>query len=619
MKKVKLFIIAFISLFLFEISMNAINAIDVSTFDDLKNQGEIGGDIKLSSNIDLTANVTLDNTILDLNGYTINTSGNTVIATGITIIKDTSSEGTGAIVNNTNIVKQIIESYDNFTFDSGIVDGKNGWPISAVEGTTTINGGTITSNSYTILNMSKVIINGGTISSTNGYTIYSYPSVENEINGGVIKTDGSSQVIQLNSGSSLVMSDGEVISPNGYGIVAFENTDVEISGGKIEAKWYGISGNGSPVGTSNSGENAKFRITGGTIIGKDSPAVYCPQIGGETTVTGGTFTGSESAIEIRAGKLDIAGGTFTGNLETYKVQQNDNGPTTTGSSVAIVQSTTKQPIAVNISGGRFRAYLPISEANIQHNEEEYISNIQLSITGGIFESTGNEVVSSEDLTGFITGGSFSKDMDLMYLSDNYSTLLKSGKYVVGLNRVVESDNNGVTFESEEAISNGYKLVVTDYSTEDVNEIQNLINVNYKDSSEVEDVKLLVVYDISIVEGNNVIPMEDGKFTIKMALDEKLSKYDKYKVIYIDEDGNIEETMDAELIDGNIVFATSHLSTYGVVGYNNTVENKSTLLENRVIVENPNTGDGLISYLVVGLISIFAALVPINKLKKIYNS
>ena len=63
-----------------------------------------------------------------------------------------------------------------------------------------------------------------------------------------------------------------------------------------------------------------------------------------------------------------------------------------------------------------------------------------------------------------------------------------------------------------------------------------------------------------------MPVEDGKFTISLAIDESLRNFKNYKVIYLNEDGNIEEVIDAKLVDGKVVFTTTHLSTYGVIGY-----------------------------------------------------
>ncbi len=90
--------------------------------------------------------------------------------------------------------------------------------------------------------------------------------------------------------------------------------------------------------------------------------------------------------------------------------------------------------------------------------------------------------------------------------------------------------------------------------------------------------MIALYDINVVDGTQVVPMEDGEFTISISIPESMQKFDTYKAFYIDNDGKIAETLDAKLENGKVVFTTTHLSTYGVLGYNNVIE------------ENPKTSD-----------------------------
>ena len=102
--------------------------------------------------------------------------------------------------------------------------------------------------------------------------------------------------------------------------------------------------------------------------------------------------------------------------------------------------------------------------------------------------------------------------------------------------------------------------------------------------------MIALYDINVVDGRQVVPMEDGEFTISISIPESMQKFDTYKVFYIDNDGKIAETLDAKLENGKVVFTTTHLSTYGVLGYNNVIE------------ENPKTYDGITTWIILGLIS-----------------
>ena len=59
-------------------------------------------------------------------------------------------------------------------------------------------------------------------------------------------------------------------------------------------------------------------------------------------------------------------------------------------------------------------------------------------------------------------------------------------------------------------------------------------------------------------------MKNGKYTIKIKIDEDVTNYNNYKIIYVNENGDIEEYIDGVVEDGYVVFETSHLSQYGVI-------------------------------------------------------
>ena len=103
-------------------------------------------------------------------------------------------------------------------------------------------------------------------------------------------------------------------------------------------------------------------------------------------------------------------------------------------------------------------------------------------------------------------------------------------------------------------------------------------------------------------------MKNGKFTISIALEDNDKKYDNYKVVYIDNQGNISETLDAKLVDGKIVFETTHLSVYGVIGYNNATVQTTP-------ATNPNTGDNLSMIIILGGLSLLTIGMSVRKLNK----
>ena len=125
---------------------------------------------------------------------------------------------------------------------------------------------------------------------------------------------------------------------------------------------------------------------------------------------------------------------------------------------------------------------------------------------------------------------------------------------------------------------------------------------------IKDAEMLGIYDINVKDGNGIVSVErTDKYKISFKLDEKLtSKYNSFKVVYIDENGNVKETYDATLNeDGTISFETTHLSTYSIIGYN----------AEAIEAENPNTFDGIGIYAVLGLISLMGLTMTIFKSKR----
>ena len=136
------------------------------------------------------------------------------------------------------------------------------------------------------------------------------------------------------------------------------------------------------------------------------------------------------------------------------------------------------------------------------------------------------------------------------------------------------------------------------------------NKDNNDNKEIKDTTLIKIYDIRIMKDREVISIENGKFTIAIAIPESDQKYDNYKVVYFDEEGKLVETLDAKWVNGKLVFTTTHLSTYGLVGNNNVVT--EVVPE---IIENPKTADINLSLILalLGLSSVGTVLIITKKL------
>ena len=156
---------------------------------------------------------------------------------------------------------------------------------------------------------------------------------------------------------------------------------------------------------------------------------------------------------------------------------------------------------------------------------------------------------------------------------------------------IKSDGNiksSITFEEE--VDSNYTL--------DIKEIEV--------KKELADKNVKYVVDINVLEDGKVVKISNTKMIIKLALPEDLKGYKNYTVVYIS-NGEIKETIPASVEDGYIVFETSHLSEYGIVA--------AEKLPN-ANVENPKTGDNIIVYMILGILSTMSIIVLSKKIKEV---
>lgn len=136
-------------------------------------------------------------------------------------------------------------------------------------------------------------------------------------------------------------------------------------------------------------------------------------------------------------------------------------------------------------------------------------------------------------------------------------------------------NGSITFEKE--VSKNYTL--------DIKKVEV--------KKELADKNVKYVVDINVLENGHIVEINDTKMKIRIALPDDLKGYEKYEVVYI-KDNQIQETIPATIEDGYIVFETTHLSHYGIVATEKSL--------NTNIIENPKTVDNFVIYLITGIIS-----------------
>ena len=420
--------------------------------------------------------------------------------------------------------------------------------------------------------------------------------------------------------AKVIVNSGDVSSNDKqYGFYALNGGTIIINGGNHTAGYAVLSGNNTTGAMS-------FVVNGGTLTTKDGPAIY---MAGpiDLTITKGTINGG---ISLRMGIVNISGGVInaaTDSLDSPKEYFFYNGNAWFADALYVYGGTYTTDIKgqtnkleLNITGGTFNVAngqgSPIAIYDL--GKVEQVMNVKVSgakLTTDATTRTEFDVINLKDLglvndasdtytcdkTKCNAGGQTSTSTYGVY-SNKHILTTSNGTYTLKPNVKTEAD--GVKFESDDAFSTEYTLVVTPKTEAEVKDVTTKLTEAYKDNTKVKGLKLISLHDISMYLNNDIAPMEDGKYTISIPVAESLRNFKTYKVIYVNHDGEIEETIDAKLVDGKVVFTTTHLSTYGVIGYNDTTV-------------NPETSDGVITYAVILCASIFA-LGSAVALRKRYN-
>ncbi len=421
--------------------------------------------------------------------------------------------------------------------------------------------------------------------------------------------------------AKVIVNSGDVSSNDTqYGFYALNGGTITINGGNHTTGYAVLSGNNTTGAMS-------FVINGGTLTTKYGPAIY---MAGpiDLTITKGTINGG---ISLRMGIVNISGGVInaaTTSLDSPKEYFFYNGNAWFADALYVYGGTYTTDIKgqtnkleLNITGGTFNVAngqgSPIAIYDL--GKVEQVMNVKVSgakLTTDATTRTSFDVINLKDLglvkdasetytcdkTKCNVGGQTSTSTYGVY-SNKHILTTSNGTYTLKPNVKVETD--GVKFESNDAFSTEYTLVVTPKTEKEVKDVTTKLTEAYKDNKKVAGLKLINLYEINIVDGNDVVvPMEDGKYTISIPVAEDLRNFKNYKVIYVNNDGEIQETIDAKLVNGKVVFTTTHLSTYGVIGYNNPTT-------------NPETSDNIVTYAVILCASIFALGSAVT-LRKRYN-
>ena len=308
---------------------------EVSTAEELSSALGASGNIKLTQDITVTGAQAWTvgngvNVVLDLNGYSITSTyneGNYCLFTvngGSLTLNDSSETRTGKIeIQNASksYPLQLKGTGSNFIMNGGTITAtEDALDIStfAQDTTITINGGTMSSQSYSALAIrgtnTVVNIDGGLIENNGHCGAFVSSSGSLDPNSIVFNmTDGklTSTGTGILTDYALTVNIGEeaAIETAGTGISVKGTTVLNVDGGSITSGSYAIQANynntvnitGGKIQTTSTyapaiqiGTDSNATISGGTITGKKVLAGDKEDI----TVTGGTFTDGETKVDV---------------------------------------------------------------------------------------------------------------------------------------------------------------------------------------------------------------------------------------------------------------------------------------------------------------------------------
>ena len=255
------------------------------------------GEIVLLKDVDVTAQIEISaNTILDLNGHTIEYVGDAALPSGVILvhngasltINDSSNPDAGSIVSGD-------KAYAAVALTKLGDDASN--PATLV-----VNGGALMGHYYGITgngsrNNTVITINGGTITGTVGTAIYNPQVGSLTVNNGTLT--GLDAAIEMRAGT-LVINDG-----------TFTATATEFS---CNSNGSGSTTTGAAIAIAqhSTQQNISVTINGGTFNGVKAISEANPQNNPAPAVTmavtAGTFTGEVTTVDVNN---FISGGKFS--------------------------------------------------------------------------------------------------------------------------------------------------------------------------------------------------------------------------------------------------------------------------------------------------------------------
>ena len=110
--------------------------------------------------------------------------------------------------------------------------------------------------------------------------------------------------------------------------------------------------------------------------------------------------------------------------------------------------------------------------------------------------------------------------------------------------------------------------------------------------------LLSIYEISVRKDGKALEIKDNPMTVKIPMNDHLKGYKYYQAVYL---GDPLERFDAVVEGDFLVFETTHLSQYAILGSNTPFETSEKPGKPSEKTESPQTGDNSNMFLLVALL------------------
>ena len=314
----------------------------------------------------------------------------------------------------------------------------------------------------------------------------------------------------------------------------------------------------------NEGDKIYYNGTGNTISLKGFDAYYLTNMDEDVVLN---ISGTNNIQMLHVGDLPV---NVTGN-GLLKFKQNSFAK------LVVNGEAVYQYIHNN------KAILISDKKIFEGTVEEFVNNYdnlkELNKLPNEYNESDYELVQVEDYTK-MSGLAITDSWFTNKIKTSLSTFVEDGYGVIKYVAKQETKKEEKKEESKESVLQTDNVVLI--TKNKVDKKYKLKEENLKSSpvaqqlsESLEEGKDLVsFYDVSVYNGTKIVEMKNGQYTIKIKLDNDDQEYENYQIIYVNDDGDIEEYIDGVVEDGYIVFKTTHLSQYGVVANPVKVDNIS---------------------------------------------